>query len=304
MPIARSGTIRAKSPRSPGPTRTPLASSAPKFMPPSHYAAAGGYKTRIISQEDGYQNDKSSFPVQTPRSIPRVHLSSDSGSSVLSNTEEHAPDLTQLKGLQTGIPGLEAQLLPSLRDTIDRMTGAPSRTYTSGKDRITREKWENKGVTLRESSGRWAATPTLIEPKSRHAAARDSPSSRRAANDTPTLSYPHSQQSTPIPDTPVYRSKTPVKSALKSSLKSPATKSSNTTDNNASSFSPVPTSSLKTMKSLLTRKCSGRLMSPFTSNKVSPGSSVKVWISPVHGVVSHSFLGTKGCSVCLLSLTM
>jgi hypothetical protein len=63
-----------------------------------------------------------------------TYAPSDSDSSMLSNLEDHVPDLNELRGIKNGLPELEAQLLPSLRDTIDRMTGGSSRipAHTTG----------------------------------------------------------------------------------------------------------------------------------------------------------------------------
>jgi len=61
--------------------------------------------------------------------IPALPEASDSDSSLKSATEEWSPQSNAQKR-RSGFPEIEAQLLPSLRDTIDRMTLAPSRAST------------------------------------------------------------------------------------------------------------------------------------------------------------------------------
>src|SRR6266542_4254059 len=128
MPISRSGTMHAKSSRSPGPARTPSRTSTPKFAPPFHHTATDGYMIRRNAHNEVELNGEHARVHPTSsRGLPRtlsVHTASDSESSTLSNIEEHVPDLNDLmkrQNIKNGFPGLEAQLLPSLRDTIDRM---------------------------------------------------------------------------------------------------------------------------------------------------------------------------------------
>jgi len=297
MPISRSGTIHAKSPRSPGPARTPSSTSTPKFLPPSHSTAADGYVVRRSTHKDdvngGHTRTHGKSPacprtLNSGRGLPRilsVHTASGSESSTLSNVEEHVPDLNDLmkrQNIKSGFPELEAQLLPSLRDTIDRMTGVPRMSaYVTDRFGYDSRKRESKGTNPpRAAVGAWA-TPPASDLQDRYANSRDSPSHRHRQGPIPSHSYTH--QVTPTPEsssTP--RSKTPTKSVLKNS-RSPLAKSSGSAGSTPSVLENLPSaagSSLKTMKSLLSRKCSGKLRSPFNGKKSSP-SSQNVNVTPL-----------------------
>ncbi|KAJ3994859.1 hypothetical protein F5050DRAFT_1771157 [Lentinula boryana] len=135
MPLSRSNTSRSKS-RSPAP---PISQSSPQYFPPSHFAAAGGFilpdNARVEqsglslsgepSSQDAYMpisylssasSDPSSFDFNDNQSIE----SRSRKSSVDSSRKKHESQIQNL-------PLVEAQLLPSLRDTIDKMTRPPSR---------------------------------------------------------------------------------------------------------------------------------------------------------------------------------
>ena len=292
MPISRSGTIHAKSPRSPGPARTPSGASTPKIWSPSHSTATEGYMVRRSAHKEvdingGQTRTYGKSPacprtLNSSRGLPRVisvHTASASESSTLSNVEEHVPDLNDLmkrQNIKNGFPELEAQLLPSLRDTIDRMTGVPRMsTYMADRSGYDGGKWESKGTNpLRAAVG----VPPVSGLQDRYASSRDPPSHHHRHGPIPSHSYLHQATATPEFSTP--RSKTPTKSVLKNS-RSPLALQEN--------LPSTAGSSLKTMKSLLSRKCSGKLRSPFNAKKSSPRSqNVNVILQPVCRLCSPS----------------
>lgn len=284
MPISRSGTMRSKSPRSAVPPRTPNTSSTsspPQFMPPSYYAAAADdyfqrKDTKYATHRIGGQvieNEKSfnSKTLNTKGSTRYSHAAGPSSSET--SIVEHLPDLNDLtkrQSTRTGFTVLEAQLLPSLRDTIDRMTGAPSRlsTYMPGLEHAE-DTWRG---TARKDSGASGSpwkdpTPTMKNRSWQSSQRRD-----QYADEETDIHPPHIQ-ATPTIGTPLSSLKAPVKSVLKSSLKSPVPSTATINTPTSSSKSPSTSgTSLKTMKSLLTRKCSGPLRSPLNGTKARESS--------------------------------
>jgi hypothetical protein len=108
-------------------------------------------------------------------------------------------------------------------------------------------------------------------------------------NTTPTT--PYTLQLTPTPETSS-RLKTPTKSALKSSLRSPSTKTPSTISGTAKipeSFHTTAPSPLKSMKTLLTRKYSGKLRSPFSGHKATSDQPKKVRKGVRFFIVQYSF---------------
>lgn len=125
MNLGRSGTTRNKS-RSPAASPSPyLQSASPRFLPPSHYAAAAG-------------------PTHTPTlGLSNAQPPSSDNSHTRSRSAKYAPNPPAFEDT-TGYPGsrnapsparddkttrrksqlelLETNLLPSLRDTVGRMT--------------------------------------------------------------------------------------------------------------------------------------------------------------------------------------
>ncbi len=124
-------------------------SRPPTFLPPSHYAAAAGLPYPRPSREPS-QNESSvpSYPTQSPAEETPVVESSESQTSQSStmgrlmrrvsskrftvsltrseSRAEREKDPTEQHNSQfTDIPLLETQLLPSLKDTVDRMTQSP-----------------------------------------------------------------------------------------------------------------------------------------------------------------------------------
>jgi hypothetical protein len=255
MPTSRSTNLLSKS-RSPALPPTPTQSTPRPFLPPSHYAAAGGF----VSPGSGTirRGGGTSTNWQGDENTKRTHFRdpepepSDSESSLnLAIREAH-----QRHNAQSGIPNLETQLLPSLRDTIHRMTCTPSSSsqYKSGGETDKR--------ASRSQSRRNSPSSTLA------AMPKDSRSQIYSPRNNDMAMSPniYSEQSTPTTS----RLKAPVKSALKSSFRSPISASASPKPSVTPIASPsMAGSSLRSMKSLLSRKCSGTLKSPFNSSKAS-----------------------------------
>lgn len=201
MPLRRP-SLRSKS-RSPAPPHEFEHSSrqGPSFLPPSHYAAAAGlaYHTSDTGNHAYETND---IQRETRSRTTLDKSGRDYGNSSASPNGQS----------QKGIPMLEAQLLPSLRDTISKMTRSPSR-----------------GSRATETSISQLAVPRSF---GRSASALDYYSNppQDAGGDTSTLSTPRpcgtpnqeSEYQTPRIDTPRSR----PKSVLKNVLRSPMVKSS------------------------------------------------------------------------------
>ncbi|KAG7440118.1 uncharacterized protein BT62DRAFT_1013029 [Guyanagaster necrorhizus] len=88
---------------------------APIFLPPSHYAAAGGFTfPSRHAQQSSAESDGIYRPVEVPSS-PDVYI------------QVSQPDPDSSVDQMMNLPLVETRLLPSLRDTIDKMTRPPSR---------------------------------------------------------------------------------------------------------------------------------------------------------------------------------
>ncbi|KAF8433976.1 hypothetical protein L210DRAFT_3649482 [Boletus edulis BED1] len=101
---------RVRPPRSPAPLRTPTTPS--QFFPPSYFAAAAGVSYPPNQHDQSY------------------HPFSSNASYLLTEYSPHAgnPSRTRRKS-QLG--NLEPQLLPTLSDTVERMTRPPSQLVSS-----------------------------------------------------------------------------------------------------------------------------------------------------------------------------
>ncbi|KAJ7117886.1 hypothetical protein C8R43DRAFT_1112682 [Mycena crocata] len=162
MPLARANTTFRNSSRSP----LPPSPRPPTFLPPSHYAEAGGLSPRPPTRSDSLSSSSSSHSQQhqtrleSRRNSAFMPISSNSDSSFefgqkptpaegrreskrfsmsgggsksggAKTSASKTPSYSQVKreSHMTNLPLVEAQLLPSLRDTIDRMTRPPSRMF-------------------------------------------------------------------------------------------------------------------------------------------------------------------------------
>lgn len=282
-PIVRSNTARNK-PRSPAP---PLQPATPRpFLPPSHYAAAGGFSASLLNRS-GEQNidvvrPKSGRRDHTPRiyskntPASRTPQLSDSESSSERNSDLEFPSLKTNSHLRreasrASIPDMETQLLPSLRDTIDRMTRPPSASFDSVPVYIDDAQREHRSKQRKRISPEPMTTPTQHNIRTKSTNLRYSPTANELTTPKPTQIY--SNQSTPTIWSHPSRAKTPVKSALKSSLRPPTPKLS--TPDTSVAPPPVSSPSFKSVKNLLSRKGSDTRGSPNT-DKVSRKWGLKV----------------------------
>ena len=300
MPLARSNTSRSKSP---APSYKHITSPR-SFLPPSHYAAAAGmpYNAKSTARSDsGNSSDLDAslaskdsledlqyhynvfmpvsyptemeatsdssfeFNVSTSRQRDRSSSSTSRNSSVRSKRQSHI----------AGLPLLEAQLLPSLRDTIDRMTRSPASAGLSPSPvdatRADSSKPLNNVRSTRSSS--FSSDP----PATSHPDSSTTPTSPFAYNAGSTPSSIHSNMMAPVEDL-TQRSKLPTKSTLKSALRPPTPKL-------FPGSSPVPGAptdsysagvSLKSVRSMIRRKLStGSLSASPTSVRK---SIVKVFL--------------------------
>ena len=197
-PIARSNTVRNK-PRSPAP---PLQPATPRpFLPPSHYAAAGGFSTSLLNKPGEQSIDavgsKSRRQDHAPRiysknaaPISRTPQLSDSESSAGTNSVDHF-------------------------HTIDRMPSVPG--YLDDTQREHRGKQRKRILPEPMTTPTQHSIPTKsANSRSRH---RYSPIAKELT--TPNFAHLYSNQSTPTMWNHPSPAKNPVKSALKSSLRSP-----------------------------------------------------------------------------------
>lgn len=282
-PITRSNTVRNK-PRSPAP---PQPTTPRPFLPPSHYAAAGGFSTSLLNKPGEQSNDavvQKSYRRDHGSRIYSKNTALSSRTPQISDSESSPEIVEELPSVRTNsrfrreisrasIPDLETQLLPSLRDTIDRMTRPPSPSFNSATGYIDDAQPEYRSKQRKRISPELMTTPTQHNTKSANL-----PSKHRyspIANElTPSLAQVYSNQSTPTMWNHPSRAKTPVKSALKSSLRSPAPKLF-TPDTSTAPLS-ITSPSFKSVKNLLSRKNSGTRGSP-NADKVSREWGLKVF---------------------------
>ncbi|KAJ6510578.1 hypothetical protein C8R45DRAFT_1207478 [Mycena sanguinolenta] len=147
MPLARANTSARSKSRSP----LPQSPRPPTFLPPSHYAEAGGLSPRPLARNDSLTSSPDSHSqhhakLESRRSSVFMPISSTSDSSFefcpkpkpvenkrfsISSvgSKSASKNAAKRESHMTNLPFVEAQLLPSLRDTIDRMTRPPSRPF-------------------------------------------------------------------------------------------------------------------------------------------------------------------------------
>ncbi|KAI0643265.1 hypothetical protein C8Q79DRAFT_168414 [Trametes meyenii] len=133
---------RSPAPGSVGSFSPALTSRPPAFLPPSHYAAAAGipypgdiqgnlnqdYTTPVYYHST---NSPVSYSTRPERDVS--YSQTGETSTHLGGSANQTSKLTNKRKSQLGdIPLLETQLLPSLRDTVDRMTQLPKPPMDSG----------------------------------------------------------------------------------------------------------------------------------------------------------------------------
>ena len=194
--IARSNTVRNK-PRSPAP---PLQPATPRpFLPPSHYAAAGGFSTSLLNRPGEPSIDVVGSKSRRQDHAPRIY-------------SKNAVPISRIPQLSDSESSAETNSVENFHTTpVDRMPSVPG--YLDDAQR------EHRGKQRRRMPEPMT-TPTQhnIPTKSsnRH---RYSPIAKEL--NTPNLAQLYSNQSTPTMWNHPSPAKTPVKSALKSSLRSP-----------------------------------------------------------------------------------
>jgi hypothetical protein len=256
MPLARSNTkSRARSQsRSPiPPSSAYFQKQSPKFQPPSYYAAASRSHQSGVS--DG-EYDETMFEVQHTQNLgdtfmPIYDSESDTHSSVdkvslRSRGRDGSVDSTKSRRRQSQIgnlPLVEAQLLPSLKDTIDRMTRAPSIIGTP--------------ISHTQTISRGRST-TSLSPSSPYGEHTQQTSQPQIFTDLASGDGPGSttQERTPVASRP-----------LKSALRAPVSKSSSKSSSSTPTTPIIGSSTLKSVKSILKRRVSGSRSPKSASNE-------------------------------------
>jgi hypothetical protein len=233
------------------------ASSTPRFFPPSHYAAAANLPSPTRSPLLPHANSRETEESVLPRTMPRFTASSSSSSAdvpmaitssplylltrklSISRTASdhnvaptnHASTAKKNRNAQKlkDLPGLEAQLLPSLRDTIDRMTSHspvyPSEDYFQSQPPLlslhsafsspssspvstpsVARSWRRLGGTSSpKSDGSRIRPPSVITPKLSQTAQPPAPPRLKSALKTPAMSTPASRSASPM-KSPAFKS--------------------------------------------------------------------------------------------------
>jgi hypothetical protein len=261
MTLRRSSTAQNKA-RPITPSSLHVPTSPTGFLPPSHYAAAAGLAYTPPHRsgrgrdtyKDGYREiqppNHPSFSFSSSQVQASQSSSSDSSFEFKpagdiryseSTSSHHTPSKRQS---QLGnLPLLEAQLLPSLRDTIGRMTTPPSRPATNFSTDGSASLRPRASFSSVGGSGRSTSSSSYSTLSS--ASSSNTPSSFSTNFESPqqgpwistarqylkqeSFPFHHSAPNTPAPDTP---SPAPLNSnpkskglpSLKSALKSPIPK--------------------------------------------------------------------------------
>ncbi|KAK0440596.1 hypothetical protein EV421DRAFT_780588 [Armillaria borealis] len=263
MPLSRSNT-RAHSP-APA-SYYPPSPRPPNFLPPSHYAAAGGFSfLSRHAQQSSTESDGVYRPVEAPSSpdiyMPVSQPDSDSSFEFQPRSEKRFTmmssknKLNKRESQMMNLPMVETQLLPSLRDTIDRMTRPPSRA----------------------ASSQTTPSPAQLSVKSFHVDRTLSPSMAPSSPRSPRPVTPQPPCPSPIeePMTPKAKQGAP-KPVLKSALRAPTPKLFSPKNDSAEPALPASftgASALRSVRSLLRRKSS--TTSSTTCESIVPKPMVK-----------------------------
>ena len=197
-PIARSNTVRNKL-RSPAPPPQP-ATPRP-FLPPSHYAAAGGFSTSLLNRPGEQSIDVVGSKGCRRDHAPRIH-------------SKNATPILRTPQLSDSESSAEINSVDHFH-TIDRMPLVPG--YLDDAQRDHRGKHRKRILPEPMTTPTQHSIPTKsANLLSRH---RYSPIAKELT--TPNLAQLYSNQPTPTMWNHPSPAKTPVKSAMKSSLRSP-----------------------------------------------------------------------------------
>ena len=215
--------------RSPGPSKSPnIPSKTPTFQPPSFYAAAANIpypsSTPLPSSQAGYTspNIAITYPTQTlvnayEGAVDRDN--SDQHSQSQRNQRKRASSISRSlaraiprsqkqdrdeetvsnrKSQLADIPLIEAALLPSLRDTIDRMTHPPLPADSRNKDTSRNTRIESSGC-LSHGAG---TADSYVPSSSPHPPtfSTRSPYATTSSQDTRVYASPHITLEEPAPD--------------------------------------------------------------------------------------------------------
>lgn len=279
-------------------------SRAPAFQPPSFYAAAAGLHYPQASNADN--SAAIDNHVSSSNMYPSIPVAGGDSDSARENGEHqarhgtprrsgslsrsllpgsHRPDKEKVKHGRVesqimDIPFLETSLLPSLRDTIDKMThpprtdaqdqgymDAPSHGQSSADyGAPSSSSHRTKGATLNTNSRRDAGRSPILSPGYASAISSGSKSSGSALQGasglrTPQVTTPKTAYSTPKLSTGLFQRESPAavtstvpRSALKSPYRTPQQSSPVTTSAPVSSspaVSPHPGKSLRSVKSMV-----------------------------------------------------
>ncbi|KAH0835580.1 hypothetical protein J3R83DRAFT_9305 [Lanmaoa asiatica] len=141
---------RVKS-RSPAPLRTPTTPS--QFFPPSYFAAAAGVPYPRNRDDNGALTQPST-PNHQDRLYQEAYPFSSNASYLVTECPPHTsnPSRTRRKSQLGDLVLMESQLLPTLSDTVERMTRPPSQMVPSSPFRSLPGPNESPGVTRTPST--------------------------------------------------------------------------------------------------------------------------------------------------------
>jgi hypothetical protein len=273
------GLSRAGSWRSRDRSRSPL-----PFMPPSHFAAAGGFdypvKKPAIEKEntkplgsDSLDANHQISEVFMPISFEEKEKSFDSSFEFRKGVDQHfkavpiskSPPSSSLPGSKakrqsqlTNLPQLETQLLPSLRDTIDRMTRPLSQVMPTHLEQ-PKKTGRAKSVSPRPPQHSIFNNTTSV-PSRAASPLPPFPSSAASSPVPPTPKSPASAQFQSAPSTPKQSmAQIPQKTPLKSALRMPSIRMISAAITAVENTPSPPTAStgsgpLKSVRSLLLKR--------------------------------------------------
>ncbi|KAL1742145.1 hypothetical protein HDZ31DRAFT_43887 [Schizophyllum fasciatum] len=220
MNLGRSYSRSRSKSRSPVPP-SPQPSSSPRFLPPSHYAAAAGIPYPPPSRaKDDDARSKTRAPLETREHAPPSDVPSESSFEYKPRTESRFSLFARRMSVSSSrptdhdtqgadvpdLPMLEAQLLPTLRDTITRMTRPPNSPSSAPPSPMLdppRDRRRSLSPALVSSSPR-PQDPPLPPAEPREPVASRNSSSRRHAvvSGAPPLKSPRPEElyDPPLPD--------------------------------------------------------------------------------------------------------
>ncbi|EIW77982.1 hypothetical protein CONPUDRAFT_157153 [Coniophora puteana RWD-64-598 SS2] len=108
--------------QAPSTPRTPASSQSERFYPPSYYAEAAGIPYPPTRPEASERQGRGFSPVDAPSGTPHVRRSKSTHHSPSSSSSKEQRRRSRASPIDT----IETQLLPTLKDTIERMTRPPS----------------------------------------------------------------------------------------------------------------------------------------------------------------------------------